>query len=99
MYIHIQKGFNPAACCKYYYDALGHSTEKCWPLKKEVKKGDCGPRWWSPQHTENAVSVNNNVHFIEMICDDKEGSNSLNSQEKTTKIGGWFIKANIQTSD
>ena len=48
--------------------------------------------------TKNPLPAHNDVHFIEMICDDKEYDNSLNSEEKNIKIVETFTKASMQSS-
>ncbi|KAK4708800.1 hypothetical protein R3W88_029725 [Solanum pinnatisectum] len=97
------KGFNPTTRCTYHYDAPGHSSKDCRNLKKKVEEmiqtkmivvQNNNP----PNVTKNPLPAHNEVNFIEMICDDKEYDNSLNSQEKTIEIGGAFMKANVQSS-
>ncbi|KAG5610367.1 hypothetical protein H5410_021648 [Solanum commersonii] len=92
--------FNPTIRCAYHSDAPGHSTEDCRNLRRKLEETiqtkmiviqNDDP----PNVTKNPLLPQNDVHFIEMICDDKEYDNSLNSQEKTIEIVGAFMKASV----
>jgi len=97
------KGFNPTIRCAYHSDAPGHSTEDCRNLRRKVEemiqtKMIVVQNDDPPNVTKNPLPAHSDVHFIEMICDDKEYDNSLNSQEKTIEIVGAFMKASVQSS-
>ncbi|KAH0784165.1 hypothetical protein KY290_003763 [Solanum tuberosum] len=85
------KGFNPTSRCAYHSDAPGHRFEDCRNFKKMIVVQNDDP----PNVTKNPLPAHSNVHFIEMICDDKEYDNS---EEKTIEIGGAFTKDNVQRS-
>ncbi|KAG5599125.1 hypothetical protein H5410_030495 [Solanum commersonii] len=51
-----------------------------------------------PNVTKNPLPAHNDVHFIEIIRDEKEYDNSLNFQEKTIEIVEDFMKASMQSS-
>ncbi|KAG5629958.1 hypothetical protein H5410_001675 [Solanum commersonii] len=95
--------FNPTIRCAYHSNAPGHSTEDCQNLRRKVEKM-IQTKMIVVQNndpsnvTKNPLPAHNDVHFIEMICDDKEYDNSLNSQEKTIEIVGAFVKASVQSS-
>ncbi|KAK4731308.1 hypothetical protein R3W88_024296 [Solanum pinnatisectum] len=96
----LEGGFNPTIRCAYHSDATRHSTEDCRNLRRNVKKMIQTKRIVvqnddPPNVTENPLSAHNDVHFIEMICGDKEYDNS---QEKKIEIVGAFMKASVQSS-
>ncbi|KAH0647850.1 hypothetical protein KY285_033098 [Solanum tuberosum] len=94
------KCFNPTIRCAYHSDAPGHNIEDCRNLRRKVEemiqtKTILVQNDDPPNVTKNPLPAHSGVHFIEMICDDKEYDNS---KEKTIEIGGTFTKANMQTS-
>lgn len=78
------KGFNLTIRCAYYSDAPGHNTKDCQKIRRKVeemiqtkmivdKNYDPPP----PNLSKNPLPAHTNLHFIEIICDDKEHDNSL----------------------
>ncbi|KAK4726953.1 hypothetical protein R3W88_031870 [Solanum pinnatisectum] len=75
------KGFNPTIWCAYHSDAPWHSTEDCRNLRRKVEemiqtKMIVVQNDDPPNITKNHLPAHSDVHFIEMICDDKEYDNS-----------------------
>lgn len=49
---------------------------------------------YTPNVTHNPLPTRDDLHFIEMICDD----NFPKFEENTIEIGGAFTKVNVQSS-
>jgi len=77
----LPKKFDFSQRCAYFSDAPGHSTEKCWHLKKAIQKlidtGDIVMQNPDAVDTSQSPSpVHNETHMVGMICFEKEYENS-----------------------
>ncbi|XP_075084360.1 uncharacterized protein LOC142167882 [Nicotiana tabacum] len=87
------KGFDSNARCEYHSNTQGHSTKNCWTLKKvienliEAKAIVVTNNEDTPNITNNPLPTHDNIHFIGMICDDRDYKQSGKIEMVVRTIG------------